>query len=132
MFFEILASIFLSIRNILLKEIPSSVETLDVICLTAIIWGVIGSLVYSFFSANSISSNISHQLVSYAVIGFLAQIIMQYAFLKSDNIAMTAGILSTNIVFTLLLDSLFSSELKANRKQLLGILFIIMGTALTK
>jgi uncharacterized membrane protein len=74
-------------------------------------------LTYLFFSANSISSNISHQLVSYAVIGFLAQIIMQYAFLKSDNIAITAGILSTNIVFTLLLVSLFLNELTANRNN---------------
>ena len=132
MLFEILASTFLSIRNILLKEIPSSIGTLNVICITAIIWGIIGSFIYSFFGSISISSSISHQLISYAVVGFLAQITMHYAFLKSDNMAITAGILSTNIAFTLLLDSLISSKLKANRKQLLGLLFIIMGTALIK
>ena len=127
MFLEILVSILISIRNIIAKEIPSSVETLNVVYLTAIIWDIIGLLVYSLFSSNSISRTINRQLVRYAIIGFLLQVTMHHEFLKSDNIGITSGNLSTNIVFTILLNSSFSSELKENRRQLLGILFIIMG-----
>ena len=127
MFLEILVSILISIRNIIVKEIPSSVETLNVVYLTAIIWDIIGLLVYSLFSSKSISRTINRQLVRYAIIGFLLQVTMHHEFLKSDNIGITSGNLSTNIVFTILLNSIFSSELKENRRQLLGILIIIMG-----
>lgn len=132
MFYAILASVLLSIRNVVFKKTPSSIEALNIICITAIIWGLIGALIYPFSSSNTISSDAYFQLVVYSVVAFLAQVMMQYAFLNSDNIAMTAAVLSINIVFTLLLDSFISSELKANKKQLLGILFIIMGTALIK
>tara|TARA_Y100001978_G_C23533493_1_gene356163 strand:- start:249 stop:647 length:399 start_codon:yes stop_codon:yes gene_type:complete len=132
MFYAILASILLSIRNLVFKKTPSSIEALNIVCMTAIIWGIIGALIYPFSSSNTIPSDVYFQLVVYSVVAFLAQVMMQYAFLNSDNIAMTAAVLSINIVFTLLLDSFISGEIKANKKQLIGVAFIILGTTLTK
>ncbi len=132
MFYAILASILLSIRNVVFKKIPSSIEALNIVCITAIIWGIIGVLIYMFSSSNTIPSDAYSRLIVYSIVAFLAKVMMQYAFLNSDNIAMTSAVLSINIVFTLLLDSFISGEIKANKKKLIGIAFIILGTTLTK
>ena len=132
MFVSICASILLSIRNIVFKIIPPTLERLELICATSLIWGIIGAFIYPFLNFKTITSDTYVPLISYSILGFFAQMAMQYAFLNSDNVAITAAFLSLNIVFTLFLDSFISGKIKASSKQFLGMIVIIVGTLLTK
>ena len=127
MFDALVASILLSIRNISFKQIPSSFGILHIICIDALIRVTICACIYPFLSKTSDSIL---KPVVYSIISFISHSSMQYAFYKSENVAVTAAVRSLNIVFTLLLDSILSKKIIATKKQTIGLFCIILGTIL--
>tara|TARA_B100000214_G_scaffold375310_1_gene361111 strand:- start:3925 stop:4323 length:399 start_codon:yes stop_codon:yes gene_type:complete len=132
MYLEILASIILAIRNIVLKQVPGSIDVITSFSLLAVIWGIVGIFMIPFSKFSSLTREEYIPLIGYAILALLAQITMQNAFINSTNIAITAALLSLNIIFSLLLDSLVSKKFKATPKQIVAICLILTGTVLVK
>lgn len=133
MLLEIACCVVIAIKNLLFELLPSNTGADVMTLMMFLIGGVISLAVLPFYWKQvQFTPKITVPMCSFAVANMAVQLLMMNVYSRSTNVAVSSSVLSLNVLFTLLFNSLVKRKLDATPKQVLAMVVIIGGVILAE
>lgn len=131
MFWEVLANLSITLRNHMSKHTDMDIVPLTIVVFC--VYGLVALACLPFYTKTLRAANARmwKTMIVYSVLSVIASVLIAVCFHRSDSLPTTAALMTLNIVFSFVLESVLAKRIVATPSKLIGMTAILAGAILT-